>query len=513
MAIALNPLLLTPDKKIIITEDYESNSFNPTYLDIVLPASFDRSAITLNNYNKQDIHFDLQLNMKVIADFYKRISAKNLVTFEEFKFAFLTKELLAIRYGTVEFMNLVDVSLPYDNNRVWEYIFCLLEIRRARYRLSYELPAFTSYLSIYNTCVRTTIGLSVTRHNTDSFAYILEEFEVVRAMLESLYKLVIYNDTRIANPIKDFAYPLVKSAERLDIINSSNAAKAIYDYVILPKKIQKSFSITFKNELAYEEIMSDQSLHEERPIILEDEFTGFYRDTLLKRMTEINLIRNVFKRIFTMTETVKSFEGDVDIQKQQQLYTDSLTGEYGKTYIKKRFANNTMDVVIIRDVSFSINLIRVEYAETIITMLAALEGIPNVRTAQIDFSDKAIINKQFENKLKDCLIIPEAFGSTFLLPPLEKVDDLAFKSDKRLVFIITDGEIEDFEESVQLMIHLEQEKKLRFIMIHIISSFYGKFAQIQKNRAVCSYDLLDKVIYTILLKELRRNEMSTWSYG
>jgi len=136
-------------------------------------------------------------------------------------------------------------------------------------------------------------------------------------------------------------------------------------------------------------------------------------------MDEIVNIRNVFKRIFSMTEQVEVYDGDVDLRKQQQLYLDSITGEEGRTYLQRQFKNTTMDVVILRDISFSTDLIRVEYAEAIVTLMAALEGIAAVRTAQIEFSDMEKLNKSFEQPISQSRIAPDAFGATIMAGALD----------------------------------------------------------------------------------------------
>ena len=223
---------------------------------------------------------------------------------------------------------------------------------------------------------------------------------------------------------------------------------------------------------------------------------------LIKRMDEIVNIRNVFKRIFSMTEQVEVYDGDVDLRKQQQLYLDSITGEEGRTYLQRQFKNTTMDVVILRDISFSTDLIRVEYAAAIVTLMAALEGIAAVRTAQINFSDMEKLNKSFEQPISQSRIAPDAFGATIMAGALDMIDSFTFRASKRLIFIITDDQIEDFEQCQVMMEQLSLSKGLHFFMIGITPEAYGDVAEINDPNALCSVSMLAKILYQLLLKEL-----------
>jgi hypothetical protein len=203
-----------------------------------------------------------------------------------------------------------------------------------------------------------------------------------------------------------------------------------------------------------------------------------------------------------MTVQTEVFEGDTDLRKQQQIYVNSLTGDDGQTFLQRRFRATTMDVVILRDVSFSTDLYKEEYAEAIVAILASLEGIAAVRTAQIDFSDISKQNKTFTQKLSASSIAPYAFGGTSMAPALEIVRGFAFKASKRLAFIVTDGEIEDIEVCGDLMEALSKTENISFFKIHITPEIYGEFLEIDGESTSCSLSMLDKALYKILLREL-----------
>ena len=483
-----------------IQEDYESDSPSSTYLDIVYGKGFDEDKVTAENFCDQDITFDLYLNIKRLTTMYKHVNGR--WSFEEFKMAFLTKALSLVRYGSVEYMNFLNKALPYRSNQVWEYIFELSELCRCQYQLSCDMPAFSKYLEIYNMTERKTVTMEMIHEDMERFEHIVSEFDTVSSMLHELYFLTIHNRSDGPGNISEFALPYVQCARRGTVFDSANAAEAIYNYILLPNELHKVFNFQI-NELFMEvEEETDEVFEDDRPIIQADEAIGFYRDVLIKRMEEILRVRNVFKRIFSMTEQVEVYEGDIDLRKQQQMYVNSLTGDEGRTYLQRKFKNTSMDVVIVRDISFSTDLNKVEYAEVIVELLAALEGIESVRTAQIDFSDIARLNKRFEQPVGKASVAPEAFGATKMLEALNIIEKLDFYSSKRLVFIITDGEIEDYEQCQEMITEMEATQNTLFFNIHIIADIYGEVSEIDGKSAVSSMGMLDKVIFHMLIKEL-----------
>jgi len=490
-----------PEKKVHIEDDYISDSKDSTYLDIVHEKGFNADKVDKDNFLHQEVSFELYLNIKRISSFYHQLGAVNF-SFDEFKFAFLTKELSLIRYGTVEYMSLVHIGMPYEKNPVWEYIFMLLEIRRCNYLLSCDFPSFSHYIDIYNKCIRQTISVEMIREDMGQFQHVQGEFEQIRTMLEHLYALVVHHQADEHSPVCEYALPFVLAAARGTIHTSADAAKAIYNYILLPNKLHKIFRFRFSETVMEIEDVIEDHLKEERPIIQADEAIGFYRDVLIKRMNEIVNIRNVFKRIFSMTEQVEVYDGDIDLRKQQQLYLDSITGDEGRTYLQRRFKNTTLDVVLLRDISFSTDLIRVEYAQAIIILMAALEGIAAVRTAQIDFSDMPKLNKTFDQPISQSGVAPDAFGATIMAGAMDMLEHLDFRASRRLVFIITDGQIEDFEHCQDMMEQFALSKSMQFFMINITSEVYGEVAEINVPNASCSVSMLAKVLYQILLKEL-----------
>lgn len=500
--IYINPLLLVTDKKVRITEDFDSDSENATYLDIIAGKGFSAEKVTLDNYRDQDITFDLCLNMKRITAFYRQSGMTGSISFDEFKFAFLTKELSLVRYGAIEYMHLVPVGKPYATNQIWEYVFSLLELRRCRYRLAFDMPAFSVYLGLYGKCIRKWVRLETVREDMARFSHILAEFERVRDMLEDIYALATFERAHRQSPVVEYALPYLLAAERGDVFDSAEAAKTIYNYLILPDELHKYFRFRFFDMVLETDEIIEETVVEERPAIQEDEAAGFYRNVLVNRMEEIIRIRNVFKRIITMTEQVEAYDGDVDLRKQQQLYLDSLAGVEGRTHLQRRFRNTTMDVVLLRDVSFSTNLIRFEYAEAIVSILAALDGFAAVRTAVVDFSDYAVLRKTFEQTARECLVAPEAFGATLMEGALDMAADFTYRAAKRLVIVMTDGEIEDCEICAGKMLEMRSAQRLKFVALHITPTVYGDAIEVSGSEATCSYGLLDKALLQVLTREL-----------
>jgi len=212
---------------------------------------------------------------------------------------------------------------------------------------------------------------------------------------------------------------------------------------------------------------TDAAPSEPRPAIEPDEAVGFYRDVLVTCWDEIVRLRNVFRRVLAATQAVEVFDGDVDLRKQQAIYLDSLTGDEGRNYLNRRFQATSLDVVILRDISFSTHPARVEYAQAVVVLLAALEQMPQVRTAQLDFSEIATVNKRFDQPVSQAAVAPEAFGGTLLAPGLVQLERFAFRASKRLVFILTDGEIADADECRDLLARLRAEHGLVFVPVEV----------------------------------------------
>jgi hypothetical protein len=502
-AIFINPLLLVPDKKVRVNEDFESDSENPTYMEIHMDRSFDPGKITRDNFTEQNLIFELWLNVRRIEYFYRRSRIEKRAAFDDFKFAFLVKELALIRCGTVEFMRLIPPGPPYSGNQVWEYIFSLLELRRSRYRLSCELPAFSRYAAIYSACVRKHISMEMISRRVERFEHALAEFSRAKDMLEELYALAALNRVPEGSGLSEYALPFLLAAEHGDIFTSSQAATAIYNYILMPNEYHGMFKFRFSDFVEETEEILDDSSSEELPEIKEDDAVGFYRDVLIKRMENIVRIRNVFKRIFTMTEQTEVFDGDVDLRKQQRLYISSLTAEEDRAFLQRRFKSTTMDVVVVRDISFSTDLYKLEYAEAIVAILASLDAIASVRTAQIDFSDFAVLNKGFDQRARDAAVAPRAFGGTLMGSALELVGGFSFRAARRLVFIVTDGEIEDMADCSERMKHLSSLQGLRFFTIHITPEIYGDRLDVTGTHAVCGFNTLDRALYHVLMRELR----------
>jgi hypothetical protein len=499
--ILLRPLILAGDKKVRVIEDYDADSDSPTYLELVPGKGFDSGAVTLENYRTQNVRFDLYLNIKRIAAFHARPNSRSAISFEELKNAFLVKELSLIRYGAAEYLRLVPRETPYTRNQVWEYLFLILELRRCRYRLSFELPAFSYYIGVYHRYVRTGIGMEMVREDMSRFQHILREFEKIRGMLETVYRLAILKENPDSD-IASYALPWILAAERQDALVSAQCSRMLYNFILQPNELNRAFRFRFFEISPEPDEELEDAPDEPRPSVLEDEAEDFYREVLGEHREEIVRVRNVFKRFFTATHHVETFDGDVNLRRQQQLYLDSITGDPGRNFLQRRFRNTTMDVVILRDTSFSTDLYKIEYAASIITILAALEGIPSVRTAQIDFSDYPRLNKVFKQPLSRASIAPEAFGATRLAEALDIVESFNFRADKRLVFLVSDGEIEEPERCAEKTAALEKKQGLLFLYVKLTLPVYGSALQTRGRNAVCSFDMLSRALFELLRKDL-----------
>lgn len=494
-------MILVADKKVRIIEDYDADSDSPTYLELVPGKGFDNDAVNLENYRAQNVRFDLYLNIKRIRAFHAQLNLRSSLSFKDLKNAFLVKELSLIRYGAVEYLNLVPREMPYTRNQIWEYLFLILELRRCRYRLSFEMPAFSYYIDVYHRYVRTGIGMEMIKQDMSHFQHILREFEKIRGMLETVYRLAVLKED-MNSDTASYALPWILAAERQDSLVSAQCARMIYNFIIQPNELNKAFRFRFFEINPEPDEELEEAPDEPRPPVAENDAEDFYREVLREHREEIVRVRNVFKRFFTATHQVETFDGDVNLRRQQQLYLDSITGDPGRNFLQRRFRNTTMDVVILRDTSFSTDAHKTEYAASIVTILAALEGISSVHTAQIDFSDYPRLNKTFKQPLSRASIAPEAFGATRLAEALDIVESFSFRADKRLAFLVSDGEIEDPERCAGKTAELEKKQGVFFFTVKLTLPVYGSTLQTCNRNAVCSFDMLSRALFELLRKDL-----------
>lgn len=175
--------------------------------------------------------------------------------------------------------------------------------------------------------------------------------------------------------------------------------------------------------------------------------TQFFLDTVQKYYRHIAELEYIFKQCFTSIKLLPSFDGDVNLLKQQEAYLASKTMEELKVYNYYLRKKVLVDIVIMRDISGSTYRFEREYAEAIVIILAAVNSFEGIRTAVIDFSGNATVKKNFSDKVEHSLILPVSGGGTNMLPAVRLLEEQKFKGRRRLLFILSDGEINDRKQA------------------------------------------------------------------
>lgn len=166
----------------------------------------------------------------------------------------------------------------------------------------------------------------------------------------------------------------------------------------------------------------------------------FFKDVIRENKAEINALRNMFLKLFTKYSDKYAKDGELNLQRQQSAYINSITREEGYDYLYKVMNHVDSDVVLLRDVSSSVGNDSLSFAKQCIIFLSALENIPGIRTAQIDFSSIAKVNKIFNDTMDMSYIVPAANGGTSIEPAYSELLKMDIKGKNNILIIITDGE-------------------------------------------------------------------------
>ena len=144
---------------------------------------------------------------------------------------------------------------------------------------------------------------------------------------------------------------------------------------------------------------------------------------------------------------IGAYDGDVNLKTQQEAYLASKTAEESRVYQYYLRRKVSVDIMIIRDVSGSTYRFEREYAEALIEILAAVNNFDGIRTLVIDFEGGAKVRKSFIDKAEQTSIVPLSGGGTNLLPAVRLLQEQVLKGKRRLLFLLSDGEINDREQA------------------------------------------------------------------
>jgi hypothetical protein len=156
-------------------------------------------------------------------------------------------------------------------------------------------------------------------------------------------------------------------------------------------------------------------------------------------------------------------------------------------------ADHSIDIVLIRDISGSTGGIHVEYAEACVMLHASIQGVFNIRTVHIDFSDDAVTLLEFDAPLREARIHPRVDGGTYIRPAYELALKMNWKGKKKAIHVITDGGIGGKYDDL--------EAQLNKRGVSIVKWHLGTYAYDKKLR-LTSIEKFHYDIANYILKEL-----------
>jgi hypothetical protein len=197
-----------------------------------------------------------------------------------------------------------------------------------------------------------------------------------------------------------------------------------------------------------------------------DTQSDFYNSVCREMAAEIDMLSNIVKQIITKHSNIKVYEGDLNIKRMQDAYMSSLVGDSGRDYLQNRIEKADFDCLILRDTSFSTNVMKFDYSKALIMMVEALE-LNNIRNMVVNFDSQVTLVKLFGEHKNKGKFGPRAHGSTRLAAAMESIKgQVDWKNKNRLGIIITDGAISDryfLEDTMDKSIY----KDTKFVVIQI----------------------------------------------
>jgi hypothetical protein len=423
---------------------------------------------------------DICFNMEKIKQLHRESWLRDYVDYEVLIDGFIIKQIARLRYTVKRDVFDERFQTHIIKNKesplyyvIYENLFSAMN----EYNLCFDFPELARILELLNSAV---VFTEVTR---------LKElgagFEAFIPYMTALERLIRYNyvspDVDIA--FINFSLPLCLSAKRTNYVNVIAAASLIEEWLCEAKNMivhqaetaaaaeeQKMNPPYAKDVRAVTDRELDEIDRNAQALSvrskLEDvakevglqagtgrvhrktnETSLFFLDTVRKYHKEISELEYMFKRAFTSMKIVDSFDGDIDLHKQQDAYLASITREDVKVFQYYRKKKVSVDIVILRDVSGSTHKFEKEYAEGLIEILAAVNSFRGIRTMEMDFGGEVRINKDFDQSVEMAAIFPVSGGGTSILPAVRILAKQAFKGKRRLLFILSDGEINDRDQA------------------------------------------------------------------
>lgn len=432
----VNPLLLV-DQPMRIKFEYMNGNETPAYVDKKGPTFH----ITINTY----------VTKKVPSKIRKY-----------FELGLIYHEIAHIKY----------LSFKHNSfkNDIHQWIDNLLEDARVEYKCTTEFPIVAKFISV---------ALNVTRKINSVFVNYQKQDGLAK-MLNDMYSTVRYGiiPDDADEDFINFMFPLFLVSMRGEREQTAQAAEMIYNYLMADFDERSDVSMkttvvkdTIKDNKKIEgETIIDRSTNDinkqvkelineleqsygdsKRDIddIITDvlhaavEDSKFYKSCVREMSQQIAILTNVLRSLMTKHTQVPVFDGDLNIKQQMQAYLDNIIGEQNKTYTYNKVELVNFDCLILRDISGSTINFKFDYFKALVTIVESLENF-NLRYMVVDFSDNAVIVKEFDEEKDPNKFKVNAFGDTRIVAALNAIKDkVNWKAKCRLIIVITDGMFSD----------------------------------------------------------------------
>ncbi|MDR1481962.1 MAG: VWA domain-containing protein [Synergistaceae bacterium] len=467
----INLSVICPDLAVRITKTETADEFTSLYGSAEVNA--DTPFVFLEDEREG---YNMCFNMERIRQLHRESWLEKYVDCEVMVEGFIIRQLARLRY-TVQ-RDAFDETfqthiIKIRKSPLYFAIYEILFSAMNEYNLCLEFPELARRLELLNS--------SISFSHVSKLKGLGAGFEAFMPYVGALEKLVRFNyvSDDVDIDFINFSLPLSLSARRTNYVSVIAAASLIEEWlseatpmIFLRAEAEAARTGRRKNPPYSKDIRSvtDENLDEidrsAQPLSVKSKLedvakevglqagTGrvkhktndtslFFLDTVRKYHKEISELEYMFKRAFTTMKITGSFDGDINLRKQQAAYLASITKEEAEVFQYYRKRKVSVDIMILRDVSGSTFLFEKEYAEGIVEILASVNSFKGIRTMEIDFAGEAKVNKDFSQSIEMASIVPISGGGTSILPALRLFMGQTFKGRRRLLFILSDGEIND----------------------------------------------------------------------
>jgi hypothetical protein len=512
----LNPFYLISDKTV--TCDMDDKTFDG--VACVSPTG------RRGNNDEKEMSYHIRVNQRRAREMFGQSWAFDAgVDFQDFVKGLLFHEISHIKYDAFR-------HAPPVQNKLYATIFNILVDNQGEYSITRDFPAIVSYIRLVIATLRKSTDLQT--RATSSSDMSRAELEQVAKNEMALYLLARFGvvDVDADMDFINFCFPLVLAATRGDITSVYQASIAIYEYMVtgLSREsiqqimrcreveqalsseeiatLQQVASVVGSSAMKTIEAVKDGSFsigQSNTKIATHDKESPFYRETVQKRLSSIQRIRSAVKRRVEDIRTFEAVEGDFNFSRQQAAYVASYTQDASLDYTYSKIIKPHMDIVVIRDVSVSTSSHSQAYAEGVVTLLASFTGIDGIRIAEIDFSDDAMVNLHFDQKLNESRIVPNVVGGTSIMPAYRELEKMNWHGKTRYCAVLTDGGLSDGHAAKAMEERLSKTHNIQFEKYHLADRNGNEgYERMYPGLIVTSFDTFDQDITTSIFNRLRR---------